>query len=164
MLFLCCCRVTGSPPRFKMSRASSIPPKCPLNLAAVQIIPTKALLLLLRLKLNNEEPSYLTDPLCVPVLLGLLRPAEQDWGPCTQWKGNLMEPEMAAAWTLVLQVKSVLKDACSLKAFFFFFPQFKDVYSKLVSYLSSHPRLLFFTKTQTYVFIHIHTYICQHFL
>lgn len=31
MLFLCCCRVTGSPPRFKMSRASSIPPKCPLK-------------------------------------------------------------------------------------------------------------------------------------
>lgn len=53
----------------------------PLYLATIQRIPTKALLLLLRLKPNNGGPSYPVDPPHLPVLLGVLRPAEQDLGP-----------------------------------------------------------------------------------
>lgn len=150
------------PPRLEKDFARAFPGSyviMVLCLAAVQIIPTKALLLLLRLKLKNEEPSYLIDPLCVPCRAGLgamhsvKRQLDGTWDGCSP-----------LSVLRGLQVKSVLKDACSLKAFFFVSPQFKDAYSKLVSCLSSHPRLLFFTKTQTYVFIHIHTYMCQHFL
>lgn len=75
----------------------------PLCLAAGQITPSGALRLLPRLKLRNEGPSSPIDPPWLPALLGLLRPAEPDPGPRTQGKGNLMQPELAAAYVGVCE-------------------------------------------------------------